>query len=42
MEVKYSDLNNIYNSEVKKNVKNKEKIYRFERNKVSYLCNMKK
>mgnify|MGYP002524107302 FL=1 len=42
MKVKYSDLNDIYNSEVKKNVKNKEKIYRFERNKVSYLCNMKR
>ena len=37
MVVKYSDLNDIYNNEIKKNVKNKEKILKFERNKISYL-----
>lgn len=40
MVVKYSDLNDIYNNEIKKNVKNKEKIFKFERNKISYLSNM--
>lgn len=42
MNVKLTDLINIYENEVKKNVKNKQKIFNFEKNKMEYLCDIKK
>ena len=41
MQVKISDLKIVYDEEIKKHVKNKKKIYLFERNKLEYLYNMK-
>ena len=37
MKVNYNDLVNIYEKEIKRNTKNKKKIYRFERFKTIYL-----
>lgn len=42
MQVKYSDLLNVYENEVRKNIKNKKKILVFERNKIEYLIDIKK
>ena len=42
MEVKLNDLYMVYNEEIRKNVKNKRKIFMFERNKLEYLCDMKR
>ena len=37
MEVKFEDIKQVYENEVKKNTRNKSKIYRFERHKMEYL-----
>ena len=37
MKVKLTDLIDIYETEVKKNVKNKYKIFDFEKHKIEYL-----
>lgn len=37
MKVNYNDLVNIYEKEIKRNTKNKRKVYRFERFKTEYL-----
>ena len=42
MIVKISDLKIIYDEEIKKNVKNKRKIFDFERNKIEYLLDIKR
>lgn len=42
MNVKLNDLINIYENEVKKNVKNKQKIFNFEKQKMEYLCDIKR
>lgn len=42
MNVKLNDLINIYENEVKKNVKNKQKIFNFEKHKMEYLCDIKR
>ena len=42
MKVKLTDIINIYETEVKKNVKNKHKIFDFEKHKMEYLCEIKK
>ena len=41
MEVQIKDLIDIYENEVKKDVKNKKKIFEFERNKMEYFVDMK-
>ena len=42
MYVKISDLKGIYEKEIRKNVKNKKKIFVFERNKIEYLIDIKR
>ena len=42
MNVRLQDLRVIYEQEIKKRVKNKRKIFMFERNKFEYLCEMKR
>lgn len=42
MKVKISDLKIVYEEEIKKNVKNKKKIFMFERNKIEYLLDIKR
>lgn len=42
MRVKLFDLLNIYESEVKKNVRNKKKILNFEKHKMEYLVDIKR
>lgn len=42
MEVRLLDLINIYESEVKKSVKNKKKILEFEKHKMEYLVDIKR
>ena len=37
MKVNYYELRNIYNSEINKNVKNKKRLFNFERKKELYL-----
>lgn len=41
MEVQIKNLIDIYENEVKKNVKNKKKIFEFERNEMEYFVDMK-
>lgn len=42
MIVNISDLLNVYDNEIKKNVRNKKKIFEFERNKIQYLIDIKR
>ena len=42
MQVKINDLKQIYDEEIRKNVKNKRKIFAFENNKIEYLIEIKK
>lgn len=42
LNVSINDLNNIYHKEIVKNVKNKKKIYLFEKNKIQYLIDIKR
>lgn len=42
MKVSLYDLCDIYNQEIKKRVKNKRKIFMFERNKMEYLCDIQR
>ena len=42
MKVSLRDLNSIYELEVRKNVKNKEKIFKFENQKLEYLLDIKR
>ena len=42
LNVKINDLYDIYNKEIVKNVKNKKKIYLFEKNKIQYFTDMKR
>ena len=42
MEVKLKDLKLVYEEEISKNVKNKKKVFQFERNKIEYLIDIKK
>lgn len=42
MKVLISDLKLVYESEIKKNVKNKKKIYEFEKNKIEYISDIKR
>lgn len=41
MKIDFNDLYLIYEEEIKKNVKNKRKIYNFEKNKLEYLIDIK-
>lgn len=41
MEVKLRDLEDIYNFEISKNVKNKETLLKFDKNKFQYLVDIK-
>ncbi len=42
MEISIFDLQNVYEEEIRKNVRNKKKTFMFERNKIEYLINIKK
>ena len=42
MKVKLSDLKLVYETEIRKNVKNKKKIFNFEKNKLEYLLDIKR
>ena len=42
MQINLNDLKLVYEEEIKKNVKNKRKIFLVERNKLEYLSDMKK
>lgn len=42
MEVKLIDLKRVYDEEIKKNVRNKKKLFNFEKNKLEYLIEAKK
>lgn len=41
MQVNYSDLKLVYEQEVRKNVKNRKKIFKFENQKLEYLMHIK-
>ena len=41
MKVLISDIKKVYEEEIKKNVKNKRKIFNFEKNKIEYLIDIK-
>lgn len=42
MKVNFNDLLSVYDEEVKKNVKNKKKLFYFEKNKMEYLISIKR
>ena len=42
MNVSLKDVRSVYEEEIKKNVKNKRKIFEFERNKLEYLIDIKR
>ena len=42
MNICLKDIRSVYEEEIKKNVKNKRKIFEFERNKLEYLIDIKR
>ena len=42
MNVCLKDIRSVYEEEIKKNVKNKRKIFEFEKNKLEYLIDIKR
>ena len=42
MKVHLSDLKLVYEQEIRKNVKNKKKIFKFETQKIEYLLDIKR
>ena len=42
MKVYLSDLKEVYEKEIRKNVKNKQKIFKFEEYKLEYLLDIKR